>query len=172
MGGGNTAYPTAPMSLEVGMVYSRLTNISSCVKSYQGGRVKLYGETQTPKLIVKEVNEVNIRSLGLTSDLHRATFRITNLIIRNILHNGNSAKWMDRADALLTLILSLVLRLLYLSNGIPRKEEKYCARNLARRTSSRNFGITYGYLPKVSKNQDNLGPNIGGDGVAVLGRFV
>lgn len=159
------------MSSEEGMVYSRPTNISSCVKSYQGGRVKLYGETRTPKLIEKEVIGVNIRTLGFISDLHRATFRITNLIIRNILHNRNSAKWMNRADALLTLILSLVLRLLNLSNGIPRKETKHCARNLARGTSSRNFGITYGYL-RVSKNQDNLGPNMGGDGVAVLGHFV
>lgn len=159
------------MSLEVGTVFSRLTNISSCVKSYQGDRVELYGETQTPKLIEKEINGVSIRILGLVSDLHRATFRITNLIIRNILHNGNSVKWMNRADALLTLILSLVLRLLYLSNGIPRKEEKHCARNLARRTSSRNFGITYGCL-KVSKNQEYLGPITGGDGVAILGHFV
>lgn len=79
---------------------------------------------------------------------------------------------MNRADALFTLILSLVLRLLYLSNGIPRKEDKHCARNLARRTSSRNFGITYGYLYKVSKNQGNLEPKKGGDGVAILGRYV
>lgn len=75
------------MCLEVGMVFQRLTNISSCVKSYQGGRVKLYGETQTPKLIEKEINGANFRALGLISDLYRATFRITNLIIRNILHN-------------------------------------------------------------------------------------
>lgn len=163
---------SAPLSLEVGMVYARLTNISSCVKSYQGGRVELYGETRTPKLIVKEINGVNVRTLGLISNLHRATFRITNLIIRNILHNGNSAKWTDRADALLTLILSLVLRLLYQGNGIPRKEEKHCARNLTRGTSFRNFGITYGHPSRVSKNQVRLGPITGGDGVVVLGHIV
>lgn len=79
---------------------------------------------------------------------------------------------MDRADALLTLIISLVLRLFSTSNGIPRKEEKNCARNLARITSSRNFGITYGCLSTVSRNQGNLGPYMGGDGGVVVGQLV
>lgn len=163
---------SAPTSLEVGLVLNWPAKENSCVKSYQGGEIKPHEETQTPKPIVKGINRADIQAQGLTPNLHRATFRLTNLNIRNILPNRNFVKWMDRANALLTLILSLVLRLFSLSNGIPRKEEKNCARNLARGTSSKNFGITYGYLLTVSKNQGNLGPFTGGDGGVVVGHSV
>lgn len=122
---------SAPLSFVEWLVLTELTNGSSCVKSYQGGRAKLYGETQTPKLIEKGMNEINIRISGLTPYLIHATSRLTNLIIRNILYNGNSAKWIDGADALFTLILSSVSKLLSQNNGIPRKEVRYCARDRA-----------------------------------------
>lgn len=163
---------SAPMRLEEGTVRYWPTKENSCVKCYQDGGIKPHEETRTSKLIIKEINRVDIQAQGFISELHRATFRLTNLIIRNILHDRNSVKWMDRADALLTLILSLVLRLFSTSNGIPRKGDKQCARNRARKTSSRNFGITYGWPAMASKNQGNLGPFKGGDGGVVVGRMV
>lgn len=122
---------SAPLSLDVWLVLIELTNGGSCVKSYQGGRAKLYGETKTPKLIERGINEINIRILGFIPHLIHATSRITNLITRNILYNRNSAKWIDGADALFSLILSSVSKLLSINNGIPRKEAKDCARDLA-----------------------------------------
>lgn len=161
---------SAPLSFVEWLILKESTKESSCVKNYQGGRAKLCGETQTPKLIVKGINEINIRILGLIPDLTRATSRITNLTTRNILRKRNSAKWIDRAGALFTLILSLVSKLLSSNNGIPRKEDKHCARDLARDAISRNCGITYGGLNKVPKNQLlGLGPFRGGDGVVVVG---
>lgn len=170
--GGITPYPTAPLCFGVWPVLQEPTNRRSCVKDYQGGRVKLYGETQTPKLIGKGVNEINIRISGLTPYLHHVTSRITNLIIRNIRYNRTSAEWIDRADASFTSILSLVLKLLHMNDGIPRKEEKHCARDLTWYASPRNCGITYGYLPAVPKNRRNSGPVMGGDGVIVVGRNI
>ena len=68
-----------------------LTYESKCVKSYQSGGVKLHEETQTDKLIEKEVIGLNTRNLGRTSDLICITFRITNLA-RNVFPNRNFAK--------------------------------------------------------------------------------
>ena len=90
---------SAPLSFGAWPVLQEPTNRRSCVKDYQGGRVKLYGETQTPKLIGQGINEINIRILGLIPLLHHVTSRITNLIIRNIRYNWTSARWIDRADA-------------------------------------------------------------------------
>lgn len=83
---------SAPLSFEERSVRKGLTNESGCVKNYQAGGAKLHGETQTAKLIGKGVNGTNAQVLGLTPDLNCATFRLTNLIIRSILHNGNFAK--------------------------------------------------------------------------------
>lgn len=118
------------------------------------------------------MNEIDIQISGLTPHLHHVTSRITNLIIRNIRYNRTSAKWIDRADASFTSILSLVLKLLHMNDGIPRKEEKHCARDQSWYASPRNCGITYGYLPTVPKNRRNSGPFMGGDGVIVVGRNV
>ena len=161
---------SAPLGFEEWSVRLEPTNESSCVKSYQDGEAKLHGETQTSKQIEKGVNEINIRILGLIPHLIHATSRLTNLNKRKILYHWNSAEWIDRADALFPLILSLVSKLLSVNNGIPRKEEKHCARDLAWNAISRNCGITYGDLMKVPKNQtNNLGPLKGGDGVVVVG---
>ena len=122
---------SAPLSCGEWLVLIELTNESSCVKNYQGGGAKLHGETRTPKLIVKGVDGINIRILGNTPDLNHETSRLTNLIKRINLHNWNSTKWIDRVDALFTLILSLVLKLLSINNGLPRKEDKHCARDLS-----------------------------------------
>lgn len=160
------------MCLDVWLILKGFTNESSCVKNYQADGAKLHEETQTAKLIVKGVNESDVQGLGRIPDLLCVTLRLTNLIIRNILHNRNFAKWTDRANALFTLILSLVLELLSKNNGITRKESKHCARSLTQKAASRNYGITYGCptLTRISKNQaKNLGPWKGGDGVVVVG---
>jgi len=68
------------------------TNKSGCVKNYQAGEIKLHEETQTAKLIGKGINGRDAHFLGFIPDLSCATFRITNLIIRNILHKRNFAK--------------------------------------------------------------------------------
>ena len=122
---------SAPLCLGVWLVYNQPTNESSCVKSYLGGRVKLYGETPTPKQVEKGINEIYIHILGIIPHLVHATSRITNLITRSILTNRNSAKRIDRAEALFTLILSSVLKLLYIYNGISRQEKQNYARDLA-----------------------------------------
>lgn len=118
------------------------------------------------------MNEIDIQISGLTPHLHHVTSRITNLIIRNIRYNRTSAKRIDRADASFTSILSSVLKLLHMNDGIPRKEEIHCARDLTWYASPRNCGITYGYLPTVPKNRRYSGPFIGGDGVIVVERNV
>jgi hypothetical protein len=149
---------STPLCLGVRTVHKELTNESSCVKSCQDGRIKLYGETQTSKLVVKGRNETNFQVLGRLPDLGHTTSRLTNLI-RIILTNGNSAEWKDRADASLTLILSWVLKLLSNNDGIPRKEDKKYARDQVWITVPRNCGITYGNLNiKVPNNQVKLGP--------------
>jgi group II intron reverse transcriptase/maturase len=160
---------STPLCLDLWLMYETSTNESSCVKRYQGGRIEFYGETQTPKLILKEFLEINVRILGIYSDLIYVTFRLTNLK-HNILHNRNFAKWTDGADALFSLIISLVLKILSKNNGISRKENKNYARNLTYNTKSRNCGITYGNLIEVPKNRINLGPQRGGDGVIVVGK--
>jgi len=162
---------SAPLSCGEWLVLIELTNESSCVKNYQGGGAELHGETRTPKLIVKGVDGINIRILGNTPDLNHETSRLTNLIKRINLHNWNSTKWIDRVDALFTLILSLVLKLLSINNGLPRKEDKHCARDLSWCAIPGNCGITYGN-PRlgVPKNRTkNSGPIMGGDGVVVVG---
>lgn len=157
---------SAPLCLGKGLVNNRLTNESSCVKNYQDGGVKLHGETQTSKLIVKGVNGTNIQVLRRTPELICVTFRITNLKPRGILYNGNSVERIDRTDALPTLILSWVLELFSQGNGISRKENKNRARNLTQNAPPRNCGITYGNPKRVSKNQ------LVGDGVVIVGRSV
>jgi group II intron reverse transcriptase/maturase len=145
-------------------------NKSSCVKDYQAGEIKLHGETQTAKLVGKGTNGIDAHVLGIVPDLSCATFRITNLTIRSILHKRNFVEWADRANALFNLILSLVLDLLLKNNGITRRELKKYARNLAQITTSRNYGITYGSHKMAPKNQiARLGPNLGGDGVVIVG---
>lgn len=161
---------STPLCLGNWSVLKALTNESSCVKSYQGGGAKLHGETQTPKLVVKRLIERVVQSLRLSLDLIYVTSRITNLK-RSILRNRYSAKWTNRADALTTLILSLVSKLLSKVNGISRKEEKNYARDLTYNAMPRNCGITYGDLSKVPKNQAShkIGTNQGGDGVIEVG---
>lgn len=162
---------STPSSLVLWLVLKKPTEENSRVKRYQGGRAKLYGETPTPKLVLKGIIGTDIRVLRLISHLCSTTSRLTNLI-RNILTNRNSAKWINRAEALYTLILSSVLKLFSNYNGIPRKEEKNYARDRVERTIPRNFGITYGNLYKAPKNQSNLVPRRGGDGVIVVGPVV
>ena len=122
---------SAPLCLVDWLVGKQPTNGSSCVKGYQGGGVKPHEETHTPKLIEKGLNGINTRILGRNPHLSHATSRITNLNKHSILYNRNSVKWVDRADALFPLILSLVLKLLSTNNGILRKEDTNCARELA-----------------------------------------
>lgn len=162
---------SAPLSLEKWSVSKKPTNEDSCVKSYQAGGVKLHEETQTAKLIEKGGNGIDAQILVWSPDLTCMTFRLTNLIKRNILHNRNFVKWADRANALFTLILSLVLELSSKNNGIPRREIKHYARNQIQDAASRNYGIAYGYrIKKVTKNQaKSLGPYMGGDGVVIVG---
>jgi group II intron reverse transcriptase/maturase len=162
---------SAPLSFEKRLVRKGLTNESSCVKDYQAGEAKLHEETQTAKLIGKGVNGTDAQVLGRTPDLICTTFRLTNLITRKILHNRNFVKWADRANALFTLILSLVLELLSKNNGITRREKKHYARNRVQNAASRNYGIAYGHpIKRVANNQaKNLGPCKGGDGVVVVG---
>jgi len=162
---------SAPLCFEERLIQIGSTNENSCVKNYQAGGVKLHEETQTAKLIGKGMNETDVHVLGIIPDLICVTFRLTNLI-HNILHNGNFAKWTDRANALFTLILSLVLELFSKNNGITRRESKNYARSQTQRAASRNYGITYGNhtLNMVPKNRTtNLGPFMGGDGVVVVG---
>jgi len=146
---------------------------NSCVKSYQTGRAKLYGETQTAKLIEKGVIGSSTQDLGLNPNLLCAPLRITNLNIRNVLHKRNLAERVTRANALFPLILSLVLELFSTNNGTPRREDNSYARSQAQKATSRNYGITYGNPNRVPKNLTlSQGPRLGGDGVAVIGRNV
>ena len=163
---------SAPLCLEVRPIRKGFTDESSCVKNYQAGGVKLHEETQTAKLIGKRINETDAQILGHILDLLCATLRLTNLNTRNILHKGNFAKWADRANALFTLILSLVLELLTENNGITRREHKHYARSLTQKAASRNYGITYGYpilRGHLRTRPKNLGPLTGGDGVVLIG---
>lgn len=83
---------SAPLSFEKRLVRKGFTNESGCVKYYQAGEAKLHEETQTAKLIGKGVNGTDAQVLGRTPDLTCTTFRLTNLITRNILHNRNFVK--------------------------------------------------------------------------------
>ena len=82
---------SAPLCGEKRAILSESTEGYSRVKGYKAGRAKLYGETQTAKLIVKGVNGTSVRVPGYTPDLFCATFRLTNLI-RNLLQNRNSTE--------------------------------------------------------------------------------
>lgn len=80
---------STPWCFEEWLIFGKgSTNESSCIKNYQAGRIKLYEETQTAKLIVKELNGTDAQVLGRNSDLFCVTLRLTNLI-HNILYNGN-----------------------------------------------------------------------------------
>ncbi len=57
---------SAPLCGVFWLIYKRFTELDSRIKDYQAGRIKLYGETQTAKLIVTGVNGTDIQGLGLT----------------------------------------------------------------------------------------------------------
>lgn len=83
---------STPLCFDTWLIQEGSANESGCVKGYQAGEAKLHEETQTAKLIVKEINKTDAHVLGLISDLSCATFRLTNLGIRNVLHKRNFVK--------------------------------------------------------------------------------
>lgn len=140
----HTFYPTAPSSLIKGSLKTAAaTDPNSRVKSYQTGEIKLHGETQTAKLIVKGLNVDSPYITGRNPDLNCRTFTLRNLI-RIICHNRTFVEYGNRAIALSPSILSLVSMLFNKDNEIPHRVETTYAENLIQGTLIRNFGITYG----------------------------
>jgi hypothetical protein len=83
---------SAPLCLNEWPVPKEPVETDSHVKDCRVGEVKPLGETQTTKPAVTGVDEPNIQGLRPSPYLSHTPFRITNLIIRVLLHNRNSTK--------------------------------------------------------------------------------
>lgn len=165
---------SAPICFTKGQLQGVVTELNGRLNEYQTGEIKLHGETQTVKLILKEENGISLQILGLSSDLCCRTFKIMNLT-RISSHDRTSAKCRPRTDVLTPSILSLVSMLFKKVNLLPHRENTRYAGNQLQTTPVRNFGITYGKGIKLSpKNIGNYGPLRGGDGTAIvqIGRAV
>jgi len=55
---------SAPFHFEFGMLYNIATDTDNRIKGHPGGRVKLYGETQTPKRMLMVCIVTNLQVIG------------------------------------------------------------------------------------------------------------